>query len=81
VIKASSGVPQGGHLSPILFSLFVNSANKVLSHCKLLCFADDMKLIMQINSPDDCLKLQADLNNFFIWSQELGLTTGTHYFL
>jgi len=74
VLKASFGVSQGGHLSPILFSLFVSSANRVINHCKLLCFADDMKLIMQINSPDDCLKLQSDLNYFYKWSQKLGLT-------
>lgn len=29
---------------------------------------------MQLNSLDDCLKLQADLINFYKWSQELGLT-------
>lgn len=43
---ASSGVPQGGHLSPILFSLFVNGVSRTLINCKLLCFADDMKLFM-----------------------------------
>jgi hypothetical protein len=74
VLKASSGFLQGGHLSPILFSLFVNRVTRVLNHCKILCFADDMKLIMQINFPDDCLKLQADLNYFYKWSQLLGLT-------
>jgi hypothetical protein len=74
VFLSPSGVPQGGHLSPLLFSLFVNSASIVLNSCKLLCFADDMKLFMQINSLDDCHKLQIDLNNFFEWSQSLGLT-------
>lgn len=33
-----------------------------------------MKLFFQINSFDNCLKLQADLNNFFKWFQTLGLT-------
>jgi len=74
VYKSSYGVPQNGNLPPILFSLFINSANRVLNHCRLLCFADDTKLIMQINSPDDYLKLQVNLNNFYKWSQDLGLS-------
>jgi retron-type reverse transcriptase len=69
-----SGVPQGGHLSPLLFSLFVNSASSSLKHSKLLCFADDMKIFLEINSVDDCHKLQDDLNNFSAWAESLGLT-------
>lgn len=41
---ASSGVPQGGHLSHLLFVLFVNNVKTVLSHSKILCFAHDIKL-------------------------------------
>lgn len=41
-----SGVLPCGHLSPILFSLFINSASKALNHCKLFYFVDDMKLVM-----------------------------------
>jgi len=55
-----SSVPQGGHLSPLLFSLFVNSTSSSLKHSKLLCFADDMKIIFEINFVNDCHKLQDD---------------------
>jgi len=44
VFWAPSSVPQVGHSSPILLFLFVNSASKVLSHSRLLCFADYMKM-------------------------------------
>ncbi|KAL4088860.1 hypothetical protein QTP88_023944 [Uroleucon formosanum] len=59
IFSSTSGVPQGGHLSPILFLLFVNSVRNALPLCKLLCFADDMKLFMEINSAADCLKVNA----------------------
>jgi len=70
---ATSGVPKGGHLSPLLFSLFFNNAQSVLHHSRLLCFADDMKLYNIIQSVEDCSLLQDDLNRFVMWSKSLGL--------
>jgi len=46
----SSGDHQGGHFFPLLFSIFVNSANPILQHAKFLAFADDIKLCFRINS-------------------------------
>lgn len=71
VFISPSGVPQGGHLSPLVFSLFVNGTSKVLNQNKILCFADEMKLFMHINSPDGFHKLQSDFNYFDEWSQSL----------
>jgi len=45
-----------------------------INYGKLLCFADDLKLFMRINSLDDCHKFRSDLNKFFEWSQMLDLT-------
>ena len=73
IFMATSGVPQGGHLLPMLFSLFVNNTKSVLQHCRLLCFTDDMKLFVKINSLDDCLLLQSDLDRFVKWGETLGL--------
>ena len=33
IFSSTSGVPQGGHLSPILFLLFVNSVHNALPLC------------------------------------------------
>ena len=71
---ASSGVPQGSHLSPILFSLFINNLHRVLHHCQFLCFADDIKLYLRVTTPNDCTKLQSDLDRFSNWFKSLGLT-------
>ncbi|VVC24957.1 Reverse transcriptase domain [Cinara cedri] len=40
----SSGVPQGGHLSRILFIFAMSSSNERLSFAKVLHFADDIKI-------------------------------------
>jgi len=37
------GMPQRGHLSPILFFLFINSIKCVIHNSQFLLFADDLK--------------------------------------
>jgi hypothetical protein len=59
-----SGVSQGGHLSPLLFILFVNSIKRYISSSRVLLFANDIKFFSKITSPSDCLQLQSDLNTF-----------------
>jgi len=49
ICNIPSGVPQGGHLSPILFSLSVNSVKTVIRNSKFLLFADDLKLFLKIS--------------------------------
>jgi hypothetical protein len=66
-IEVTSGVPQGSHLSPILFNIFINDIHNIFTHSKFLLFADDLKLYSTINSIDDCKKLQMDLLNFEKW--------------
>jgi len=55
-----SGVTQGGHLSPFLFIIFVNSINRYISSSTVLLFADDIKIFSKITTPTDCLQLQSD---------------------
>ncbi|KAE9534095.1 hypothetical protein AGLY_008831 [Aphis glycines] len=72
IFSSTFGVHQGGHLSPILFLLFVNSVRNALPLCQLLCLADDMKLFMEINSTADCTNLQSSLC-FVSWCFKIGL--------
>lgn len=72
-IRVTSGVPQGGHLSLLLFSLFVNGLKTVIPYCRFLMFADDLKLFRKINSIADCVNLPKRLNAIVLWFNFIGL--------
>lgn len=61
-----SGVPQGSHIGPFLFLLYLNDVNLVLK-CFKLSYADDFKLYYVITSRDDAIFLQFELDKFTNW--------------
>ena len=68
-IEVTSGVPQGSVLGPILFLIFVNDLPQLVG-CKIVLFADDIKIWKRIKSTEDCLLLQKDLDTLNDWSAE-----------
>ena len=44
LIDVPSGVPQGSHLGPVLFILFINDVKSIFKHCRFLLSADDLKI-------------------------------------
>jgi hypothetical protein len=68
LIHVTSGVPQGSVLGPVLFLLFINDIVEAVEHCSIRLFADDTLIFLPVESQDDILKFQRDLNNLSGWS-------------
>ena len=48
VCQIRSGVPQGGIWSPLLFDVFIRRLPEEARHAAMLCYADDVTLVMRI---------------------------------
>ena len=66
-----SGIPQGSILGPLLFVLFINDLNSVISEdTNISLYADDTKIWREIIMHEDNLTLQNDINSMYEWSIE-----------
>ena len=66
-INVTSGVPQGSHLGPILFNIFINDIPLIFHDVEILMFADDLKLFKVINNIYDCITIQNNLDILSDW--------------
>lgn len=69
IYKSTSGVPAGSILGPTLFLIGVNDIVDCVVHSLVLLFADDIKLVMAMESMSDSRLLQIDINNVMKWSE------------
>lgn len=69
-VAVPSGVVQGSHLGPLLFSLYINDLCEQIEGCSVLLYADDIKLYRKICGPGDCLSLQKELDTILRWCDQ-----------
>ena len=65
----TSGVPQGSILGPLFFVLFINDMTACVSEgTNIALYADDTKIWRNIQTWQDHLTLQNDINQLYEWS-------------
>ena len=62
-LTVRSGVPQGLVLRLLFFLIYVNDIPDVVFHSNTKLFADDVAIYKTINTSEDCIKSQEDLNS------------------
>jgi ribonuclease P/MRP protein subunit RPP40 len=70
--SVTSGVIQGSVLGPLLFNIFVADLPQCVNS-PLVMFADDSTLYRNIQSFDDEIELQEDLENIEMWCSVNGM--------
>ena len=65
---ATSGVPQGSILCPLLFNIFLNDIVEVID-VNCLIYTDDLKIFTTVGNLNDCLRLQNNLNKLNDWCE------------
>jgi hypothetical protein len=76
-IKVPFDVPQGGHLSPLLFAIFILDIKSCFKYCNYQLFANDLKVYAHVISGNYYYKIQEDLNRFVEWCCLNGLKLNT----
>ena len=62
-----SGVAQGSHLLPLLFTLFINDLPSVIRISNTLMYADDVKIYLSFNNIEDQVLIQDDIYYLTFW--------------
>ena len=72
-MAVTSGVPQGSHLGPILFAIYLEDLLRLLSGVECSAYADDLKIYKPMCCDDDSRALQVALDVIREWSNANGM--------
>ncbi len=71
-LHVDSGIPQGTVLGPLLFLCHINDLPLSVDS-KIRLFADDCLIYREINSIEDKVQLQKDLDSLQDWAENWGM--------
>lgn len=66
----NSGVPQGSHLGPTLFTMFINDLPQIVNSVNILLYADDAKSYAIVNNASDAAQFQQGIEQLNNWCSE-----------
>ena len=66
-LNVTSSVPQGLHLGPILFLIFINDITVLFKYVKAKLYADDLKIYANVRFLADAMRIQNDLQILKVW--------------
>jgi len=71
-----SSVVQGSVLGPVLFIIYINDIDLVITdpHTNMFKYADDSKFGRPVRTSADALTLQAQINHIWQWAERWGMT-------
>ena len=70
LVNVTSGVPQGSHLGPLLFNIFIKDLSIVLEGIDHIFYADDLKIFHTIHSECDVNFLQDKIAILKAWCDD-----------
>jgi hypothetical protein len=74
---ATSGVPQGSHLGPLFFIIYLNDIADIFKSSKFIAYADDLKIWKVVNDEKDSVALQEDINRLYLYCNQNDLFLNT----
>jgi hypothetical protein len=73
-ILVTSGVPQGSHLGPLLFIMFVNDLTiQLTDDIEFLFYADDLRIYKAVSNVNDVYALENNMKIIDSWSKLNGM--------
>lgn len=66
----TSGVPQGSHLGPVLFNMFIDDIKHSIRNSHFEMYADDLKLYRVVMTKHDESLLQEDIDRLCVWCEK-----------